>query len=151
MLSSQAKSGKKEKILKMYKESIITTAGVSEVSLKDIKALNPSEFVLVDVRSKKEQQTSMIPGAIPLKEFEASMGKYKGKKVITYCTIGYRSSRYSKTLFKKGFRVFNLKGSLLGWVSSGGDLVNKAGLSTKKVHVYSSKWNLLPSGFEGVW
>ena len=48
---------------------------------------------------------------------------------------------------KENFKVYNLEGSLLGWVHLIGDLKDKKGQKTKKVHVYEKDWDFLPKGF----
>ncbi|MBK22697.1 MAG: MPT-synthase sulfurylase [Halobacteriovorax sp.] len=108
-----------------------------------------TELVLVDVRPIEERRVSIIPGAISSKEFESHSTKYQNKKVVAYCTIGYRSSEYVRKLKKKNIEAFNLKESLLGWAHRGLKFeVN--GVETNKAHVYEEAWNFLPTGYEGV-
>jgi len=112
--------------------------------------INLEKMILVDVRSEKEQKVSMIPGAISVAEFEKNKEKYRGKAIITYCTIGYRSGKYAKQLLKEKFNAYNLEGSILGWSHSKGSLVDLKGKPTKKVHIYSKGWDYLPKGFTPV-
>lgn len=107
-------------------------------------------FILVDVRTQKERDVSIIPGAISQENFEKNLERYKGKRIIAYCTIGFRSSRFAEKLIKKGHNAFNLWGSILAWAHEGGELVINH-TKTKKVHTYSRYWNLLPKGFQGVY
>ncbi len=107
-------------------------------------------YVVVDVREGYEQKVSTIPGAITKADFEKNMVKYKTKKVISYCTIGYRSAEYTNTLVAKGFDALNLRGSVLSWTHEGGKLVDHDGKDTKKVHVYGKDWDLVPEGFRSV-
>ena len=126
---------------------------VPNLSSKEIVQLlkqKSQNFILVDVRTQKEQDISIIPGAISKEHFEKNIDKFKGKKVIAYCTIGFRSSRYVEKLLKKGHNAFNLWGSILAWAHEGGELVIKH-KKTKKIHTYSRFWNLLPKGYEGVY
>jgi rhodanese-related sulfurtransferase len=106
-------------------------------------------IVLVDNRTRKEQDVSMIPSAISQQEFENNKDRLKNKRIIVYCTIGFRSGRYSQKLKKQGFDAYNLVGGLLMWAHKGQPFV-KDGTETYKVHVYGKKWSLLPKGYEPV-
>ena len=108
-----------------------------------------SEFVLVDVRSAAERAVSHIPLSISIQEFESHSKKYINKEIVFYCTIGVRSTKYALDKMKEGFTVFNLKGGVLGWAHAGKNFMTSEGTMTKKVHVYSEAWNLLPEGYEG--
>ena len=105
----------------------------------------PVEFT----RSEKEIEVSMILGAVSKEEFEKNIEIYRSKKLIAYCTIGFRSSRYVEKLLKKGHNAFNLWGSILGWAHAGGELV-KGNQKTRTVHTYGKTWDLLPEGYKGV-
>lgn len=126
--------------------------GVNQITAEDVMQLQKkkAKVVLVDVRERSEMTTSMIPGAISKQQFEKEKDKYRASKVVSYCTIGYRSSAYVKSLTSQGFDAVNLRGSILLWAHAGGALVDLKGSQTKKVHVYGTKWNLLPSGYVGV-
>lgn len=117
---------------------------------KDYKK-DQDRFVIVDVRTPKEQEVSMIPGALTQKEFEAKRDGLEDKRVIVHCTIGFRSGMYVKKLKEEGYDAENLAGSLLLWTHEGLPLVDKEGEPTKKVHVYGSQWNLVREDYEGVW
>lgn len=58
-------------------------------------------FLLVDVRTMSERQTSMLEGAVTLQEFKR---QYMAKQlspdvqIITYCTVGYRSGLEARRL-----------------------------------------------------
>lgn len=105
-------------------------------------------LVLVDVRSPKERKVSMIPGAISREAFE-QLPKDPQRTVVSYCTIGYRSGKFTEALRKDGVQAFNLEGSILAWVLGGGQVVDAKG-PTKRVHVYGPRWNLLPEGYQAV-
>lgn len=73
------------------------------------------KLVLVDVRSKAEQEVSMIAGSISLETFETEIApslarseeeeegenKDDDPTVVTYCTIGYRSGMEARRLKQK--------------------------------------------------
>ena len=141
------------------KSTIVTSMGnsvakqfpnVKHISIEELEKLDPKEYILVDVRSKNELKVSMIKNAITKDDFKKSLDSYKNKKIISYCTIGYRSSKFSRTFQEKGFNTYNLKESILGWAMRKKSLM-KAGKETKQVHVYSDAWNFLPKGYTGVY
>jgi len=108
------------------------------------------DHILVDVRTKEEREVSMIPGAISTGDFELIRQNAKISRVVAYCTVGKRSSDYAKSLRKSGIDAYNLQESILGWAHAQGPLENAKG-NTKKVHVYSKTWDLLPQNYEGVY
>ena len=80
-----------------------------------VAAQREGDVVLVDVRESAEQAVSMIPGAIPVGQFEAERNRHDTKQIVVYCTIGYRSGLYAGKLKELGQRVVNLKGGILAW------------------------------------
>ncbi len=106
-------------------------------------------LVLVDVREPRERQVSTLPGAISQEEFEADPQRYRSSLVVPYCTIGLRSGLYGQQLQQQGFQVRNLAGSALAWAHA--DLLfEHQGQPTRRLHVYSPDWNMLPRGYEAV-
>lgn len=108
-----------------------------------------SDFVVVDVRSEKETNVSVIPGAITKAQYEKDAAKHQGKLVIPYCTVGARSGAYAKQLAGKGVEVKNYKGSILDWVNAGLPLTTLDGQPTKRVHTYSDRYRV-PANYEQV-
>lgn len=109
--------------------------------------------VIVDVREDAERAISTIPGAISKADFEAGAdGAYKGKTVVSYCTISYRSGLYNKELIKKGRGdIFNLADGVLGWTGKGLP-IEADGKPTKKLHVMMEAMApLAPSDIEASW
>ena len=142
----------KQKVLTMAAQvdDSFDTPTISVLDLKnELKGENKKDLILVDVREEKEQETSMIKGAMTFDEFNGNIEKFKSKKIVLYCTIGARSAQVSKTLRKKGLNSYSLSGSILMWIHEGGALVDQNG-ETKRVHVYGNKWDLLPKGYSGV-
>ncbi len=109
----------------------------------------PADFVLVDVRSPKEQAVSMIPGAITAQQFERHRQHYQGRTVITYCTVGGRSEHYARKLIAAGQSAMNFKGSILGWCKAKYPLVTPKGKQTQRVHTYSARYSV-PSQYSAV-
>lgn len=114
--------------------------------------LDSTNAVLLDVREDRERRVSIIPGAIDRRRFEAMVDSLGERPVIVYCTIGYRSAKATLKLRKKGVNATNIAGGILAWSHAGGEVIDPAtGESTHKLHVYGSRWNLLPPGWEGIW
>ena len=142
----------KTQVQTMYESYRGEFPGIGEVSVDELREwLSSEDLILVDVREEKEQTISMIEGAITRNEYESELDEYTGKKVVAYCTIGYRSGLYVKELKSRGIEAFNLQGSILAWVNAGMPLRDEKGKTTNRVHVYDKKWNLIPEEYEGVW
>ena len=148
-MSEEQKRERIEALYQKYQRKFPEVEGITATELiADLE--EGSELVLVDVRKPEEQAVSMIPGAITQQEFEERGESLRGKRVITYCTAGYRSGFYARKLQKKGWQVLNLEGSLLAWTHAGGPLVDSEG-PTKHVHVYSADWSLEAEDYDPVW
>lgn len=107
--------------------------------------------VLVDVRTPQERAVSMLPGAIDSEFFEQHQDAYLNKKIIVYCTIGYRSGFYTQTLRERGFDAYNLREGILGWTHINGKLVDAHNRPTRQVHVYSSNWRFAVRDYDAVY
>jgi rhodanese-related sulfurtransferase len=108
-------------------------------------------FLLVDVRTPQERHVSVIPGAVDDQAFERHLADYQHKKIIVYCTIGYRSGFYARTLRDKGLDAYNLSEGILGWTHTDGRLLDSHGHSTRRVHVYSRPWHLAIKDYMAVY
>lgn len=149
---------KQERKLRM--EYLKATAGIQGPVIKPealLALLEDSNLVLLDVRQPDEQKVSMIPKAMTLPEFAEKFrkGLPRAKRIVVYCTIGYRSGRYAMELATQGITAENLEGGLLAWSHIHGPLEvrNDAGFhtATRRVHIYSSGWNFLHPDYEAVW
>ncbi|MFK7824540.1 MAG: rhodanese-like domain-containing protein [Oligoflexales bacterium] len=141
----------KKKIVEAKIQRFENDFSAPQVSVADLMKLlkkDRSEIVIVDVRTKQEQDISMLQGAISSDDFLKNAARYKGKTVVSYCTIGYRSSLFTEKLKRKGIKAFNLRGSLLLWTHSEGKLYDQSGKETRKIHVYGRDWNLVPESYE---
>ncbi|MDR4516645.1 MAG: rhodanese-like domain-containing protein [Nitrosomonas sp.] len=103
---------------------------------------NDSGYIIVDVRTPEERNVSIIDGAIDQESFERNRSVYQNQRIIVYCTIGYRSGFYTRSLRQEGFDAYNLSEGILGWTHINGRLLNHKKQPTKQVHVYSRPWNL---------
>ena len=103
------------------------------------------QVILLDTREKKEYEISHIPGAIWVGYDNFKLKKVKeidkDAKIVTYCSVGYRSERIGEQLQKAGYTdVCNLKGSIFKWVNEGNSLEDKDGKATEKVHGFDKDW-----------
>ena len=131
-----------------------TTYALVKLEFKDIpdfsstalhhlsKGNNDSGYIIVDVRTPEEQNVSIIADAIDQASFERNQADYQDQKIIVYCTIGYRSGFYTRSLRQKGYEAYNLSEGILGWTHIKGRLLNPKGQTTTQVHAYSRPWNL---------
>ena len=80
----------------------------------DVENLSPEETLLVDVRTQKEVESGMIPGAvhIPLDKLRERMGELpRDKEINVCCQVGLRGYIGARILRQRGFtRVRNLSG-----------------------------------------
>ena len=138
-----------EALYAKYKESFPETPEVTVAQLVQMR--KDGAVTLVDGREERERQVSRIPGSVTLADLEADLGGYKGKDIVVYCTVGYRSGLAAKKLREKGLQAFNLKGGILSWAHAGQKLIDEHGKETKRVHVFGPEWDLAPEGYEAVW
>jgi len=144
-------SEKRDKIEAMYQSYKKDFPGVPDIQLSDaMRLLQEGKALFIDVREEKEQQVSMLPGAVTEKQFLKNPGKYRDRTLVGYCTISYRSGKLAEKLNAQGITLLNLKGGLLAWVHAGGKVYDQRG-ETKRIHVYGKKWNLGPKDYEAVW
>ena len=103
------------KYLKKFKKSISKKLKreVKEISYQEIKKDN---YIIIDVRSRKEYKEGHINGAInmPLSEIKLTIQQIdKSKKILLYWQSGLRSKKAFKILEDLGYdNIYNLKGGL---------------------------------------
>ena len=110
--------------------------------LQDSKREQP---VLLDVRTKAEFEVSHIHGAQRVEPgSEAGALKLaRGKPIVTYCSVGYRSGAFAKKLQDAGYtNVRNISGSIFQWANEGRPL-ERDGQRVMKVHPYNGVWGRL--------
>jgi sodium/bile acid cotransporter 7 len=147
-MSDDAKRAAIEAMYRNYKKEF---ADVQDISPAEAMALyNAGRAVFVDVREAKEQEVSMLPGAVTEKGFIDHPERFSEKVVIGYCTISYRSGKLAQRLKARGLDMLNLEGGLLAWVHAGGKVFDRSG-ETRRIHVYGRKWNLGPKDYEAIW
>ncbi len=140
---------KRQRIAEMYQGYKESFADVPDITVDELLALG-DDVVVVDVREERERRVSMIPGALAKEVFEGNAEAYGGRRVVAYCTVGYRSGRYTAELRRRGWDALNLEGSLLAWTHAAQPLVDEDG-ETRRLHVYGKEWDLAAEGYETVW
>jgi rhodanese-related sulfurtransferase len=122
-----------------------------------MRIIDDTDLVLIDVRQPAEQEISMLAHAVTPKQFAEKFrhGIPAQKRLVVYCTIGFRSGKYAEELAKQNIKAENLEGGLLAWSHAGGDFYMKdaAGnaIKTTRVHVYDKGWNFLHPDYQAVW
>lgn len=143
---------KRRRIGEMYAGYQAEFPDVPVVSVEELVAALEGEAppLLVDVRQQEERAVSTLPGAVSQGELESMAGDLEGRRIVTYCTIGYRSGLYAAELRRRGLDAYNLEGSILAWTHAGLPLEHD-GEETRRVHVFGPRWNLAADGYEAVW
>jgi len=111
------------------------------------KLNNPREQkpLLLDVRTKTEFDVSHLAGARRVEPGSdvPKLSLPKGRPIVTYCSVGYRSAAIAKKLRDTGYTdVTNLEGSIFKWANEKRPLVHE-GRPTDKVHPYNAVWGML--------
>jgi rhodanese-related sulfurtransferase len=88
-----------------------------------LQELLRGSLVLVDVRTDREVECGLIPGAvhIPLQMLRARLEEIEpGCPVVFYCQSGMRSAQASNFLADHGWeQVYNLAGGFSNWAARG--------------------------------
>jgi len=142
-----------ERVKALYRSYKTDFPDIPDITVKElIERQKMEKVIIVDNREPEEQKVSMIPGAITDEIFLKDIDHYDGDNlVVIYCTIGGRSGFFTKELRKKKINAYNLIGGVLAWAHEGNIFIDSKGEETKQVHVYGSKWDLLPHGYKAVW
>lgn len=82
----------------------------SEDEVKDLMA--DGNYIIVDVRTKEEYESSHIKDAIniPYDEIDESINLDKNAKILVYCQSGNRSKKAFASLTNLGYNAYNLGG-----------------------------------------
>ncbi|MBW8889617.1 MAG: rhodanese-like domain-containing protein [Fibrobacteres bacterium] len=127
---------------------------IKAAELKTI--IDDTNLILVDVRQPAERKVSMLPHAIDTYQFADQFrhGIPPGKRLVLYCTIGYRSGKYGEKLAPLGIKYQVLEGGILMWSFVGGPLVERKDnfewAPTKRIHVYDAEWNIVHPDYVAV-
>lgn len=123
----------------------LLTHDVIEISAKDAK--KDTGAIFLDAREKKEYNVSHIKNAIWVgyDDFDLSRVKSisKNKKIMVYCSVGYRSEKVAKKLNAGGYtNVSNIVGGIFEWKNLNYSVVDNNGNETEKVHTYNKTWGV---------
>ncbi len=133
---------------------------VDYMTIEELKQIldKPEEVIILDTREIEEFNVSHIPGALFMgyKNWNKNLLNEidHNKKVVLYCSIGYRSEKIGKKLKSAGFKhVYNLYGSIFAWVNAGYEVFDNQGAPTPFVHGYNRSWSKWISnpGVQKVW
>ena len=107
-------------------------------------------MILLDARDEVECEVSHLKNAYHIGyddfDLEKTLKKIdKSKKVVVYCSVGYRSGDITKKLRNNGVDAYNLYGGIFQWINLGNkvytrDLKTKEDFSTQKIHGFNRKW-----------
>ena len=81
--SDQEKRDRIDALFSRYREKSFPDVPYVTVE-KLLSELKAQKLVIVDVRSPKERQVSMIPGAISAEDFERNREAYKSRRIVSY-------------------------------------------------------------------
>jgi rhodanese-related sulfurtransferase len=112
-----------------------------------LEAPTQEEPLLLDVRTDAEYAVSHLPGAQRVnpdaEHFIFLENVPHDAPLVTYCSLGYRSSALTARLQEAGYtNVMNLEGSIFAWANEGRP-VYRDGEMVNEVHPYNSRWGLL--------
>ena len=103
--------------------------------------------LLLDVRTAAEFAVSHLPHAIHVEPdadpVAAVADLPKGRLIVTYCSVGWRSAEHAARLQAAGRRVRNLVGSAFRWVNEGRPLQDAEGGKVTVVHPFNEVWGYL--------
>lgn len=112
------KVNKMIKFTKMWKTLNMCKKNKRNIKEVNYNEINLKEYIIIDVRSKREFSEKHLNGAIniPLPEIKKNIEKYikdRNKKLLICCQVGTRSAKAVEILESIGYiNVYNLKGGL---------------------------------------
>ncbi len=153
---NNSKSSLPKEVVKLYRQAIKIWNSPPDIQPDEALDLyRKKKAVFIDIREKKEQDISIIPGALTIEPglpINNIINKInKSQEVIIYCTIGSRSGKLTVELVKEGYNAKNLACGILGWTYVKGPLVDPDNQPTKRVHTYGKKWSKAAKGYQAVY
>jgi len=122
-----------------------TVAQMSTKQLQGLLSETPdNKILLLDVREATEFNVSHLKNAKLATTMEDALlilrDAPKDKRIVAYCSVGYRSSELAQKLAEQGYHnVYNLEGSIFEWANRGLPVYNH-GKPVDKVHPYNWWW-----------
>ena len=104
-------------------------------------------LILLDVREPDEFAVSHLRGARPARSKDEALKVLqdtpRNRRIVLYCSVGYRSSELAGFLMKKGVEnIYNLEGSIFRWANEGRP-VYRGTVRVRVVHPYDRYWGRL--------
>lgn len=124
---------------------------VSHITTYDLQRWMAVEIegatILLDARQPEGFEVSHLRAACPAPSLEAALtqlgGVPKNQRMVTYCSVGYRSSVLASKLAANGFTdVHDLEGSIFEWVKRGLPVFG-GHERVREVHWYNPWWGRL--------
>lgn len=123
--SASALSPQEEKIILKATEQFLDSTPdnnfllMPEEIFERIKS-GAKDFLLVDVRSKKEFENGHLPGAINIQTLDIVAPKTldrlpKDKEIILYCSSGHESTKILPLLRMLGYNALGMKWGMMAW------------------------------------
>jgi rhodanese-related sulfurtransferase len=127
-------------MLKTLLSHNVKELGVKEESID-------SNTLFLDAREYLEYNVSHLKNSVWVgyNDFEISRVKNiaKNKKIVVYCSVGYRSEKITEKLIKAGYtNIFNMVGGIFEWKNQNNIVVDNTGSETQKIHAYSKTWGV---------
>ncbi len=90
---------------------------MAEITFDKLKEMNPSDYMLVDIRNAVSFEYGKITGAVnmPLSDFDETALPPE-KLAVIYCKNGCESARFAEKLLEKGINACSLAGGYTGWI-----------------------------------
>ena len=87
---------------------LLCGCGSNEIDYK--KLMSENEYVIIDVRTKEEYNSSHLVGAIniPYDQIDESINLDKENIILVYCMSGMRSNKAFFALKNLGYEVYDL-------------------------------------------
>ncbi len=103
--------------------------------------------ILLDTRLPEEYEVSHLKGALRIdpdtEDFSSLAHLDRDVPIVTYCSVGFRSSDVAAKLEDEGFtNVSNLEGSIFRWANEG-RAVYRDGRAVREVHPFDRVWGRL--------
>ncbi len=116
------------------------------------------QYVILDARETEEFAISHIKGAILVGYDKFNLNQIpklgENKRIVVYCSIGYRSEKIAEKLKKAGYKqVYNLYGGIFEWVNNAFPVFNAQDRAETRLHTFNQKWSkwVLNPDVQKVW
>ncbi len=106
----------------------LNSTEITAADFLDLYEEGNGDFVLIDVRTKREFDEGYIPGAvhIPYTELDRRIDELnlsKDQKIVLYCEAGVRSKKGANALLDIGYtNIVDVTDGMRGWQAMGGEI-----------------------------